>query len=413
MYEKQECSDNIVMPPIFDIYRKPMFDESIRKAEYLTYAPFIKSFNCNDIVEFSINQVDSFFAMSETLLCIKGSLVDKEGSGVAKLANNVGAFLFDSCTYSESAREMETVRDPGIVSAVRAMTCYNQEDSHYMVMAGWNYPNDPILHDADNSFNIQIPLKHIFNIFNDYPMITCGRQTIRLVRARNDNDCLIITDETTKAKINITNIELRVKHIFSNDEIKLELMKSIQQDQPIVIPFRKWELHELPTITKGARREVWAVKTSTSVERPRYVIVFFQTGKRNTITADPTLFDNVSIQSIRLSLNGEYWPNERMQLDFSKTDYNEAYFNYTEFYPSYVHSQQKRPLLDFSAFKNRALFVIDCSKQEESMKASTVDVKLDIEAHNGFPENTKAYCIIIHDCVMEYYPFTEIVKSLN
>ncbi|XP_050505307.1 uncharacterized protein LOC126883689 [Diabrotica virgifera virgifera] len=418
MYGKRAHSDSVVMPPIFDIYRKPIFDESIRKAEYRTYAPFIKSFNCNDIVEFSINQVDSFFAMSETLLCIKGSL-EITGDGDVKLANNVGAFLFDSCTYSESAREMETVRDPGIVSAVRAMTCYTQEDSNYMVMAGWNYPKDPILNDT--SFNIQMPLKHIFNIFNDYPMITCGRQTIRLVRARNDNDCIVIkekqnadkTPTVTTAKINITNIELRVKHIFPNDEIKLELMKSIQQDQPIVIPFRKWELHELPAITKGARREVWAVKTSTSVERPRYVIVFFQTGKRNTITSDPTLFDNVSIQSIRLSLNGGYWPNGRMQLDFKKTDYNEAYFNYTEFYPSYIHSQHKRPLLDFLAFKNRALFVIDCSKQEESMKASTVDVKLDIEASTGFPANTKAYCIIIHDCVMEYFPLTEIVKSLT
>ncbi|XP_050516193.1 uncharacterized protein LOC126891058 [Diabrotica virgifera virgifera] len=420
MYGKRTRSNNIIMPPIFDIYRKPIFDESIRKAEYRIYAPFIKSFNCNDIVEFSINQVDSFFAMSETLLCIKGSL-EITGNGDVTLANNVGAFLFDSCTYSESAREMETVRDPGIVSAVRAMTCYTQEDSNYMVMAGWNYPKDPILNAADHSFNIQMPLKHVFNIFNDYPFITCGRQTIRLVRARNDNDCIVIkekqnadkTTTITTAKINITNIELRVKHIFPNDDIKLELMKSIQQDQPIVIPFRKWELHELPAITRGARREVWAVKTSTSVERPRYVIVFFQTNKLDKTTADPTLFDNVNIQSIRLSLNGEYWPNERMQLDFSKTDYNEAYFNYTEFYPSYIHSQQKRPLLEFSAFKTDALFVIDCSKQEESMKASTVDVKLDIEANNGFPDNTKAYCIIIHDCVMEYFPLTEIVKSLN
>ncbi|XP_057656735.1 uncharacterized protein LOC130894148 [Diorhabda carinulata] len=173
MYGKrQRQNDN--MPPMFDIYRKPMFDDSIRKAEYRTYAPFIKSFNCSDIVEFSINQVDSFFAMSETLLCIKGSL-EIHGAGDVKLANNVGAFLFDSCTYSESAREMETVRDPGIVSAVRAMTCYNQEDSNHMAIAGWNYPKDPILNVSDKSFNLQIPLKHIFSIFNDYSMITCGR----------------------------------------------------------------------------------------------------------------------------------------------------------------------------------------------------------------------------------------------
>ncbi|CAH1106942.1 unnamed protein product [Psylliodes chrysocephalus] len=319
---------------IFDLYQSPTFDESIRKSEYRSYTPFIKSFNCNDSVEFNVNQVDSFFAMFASRIAIKGKL-EVTGKGDVTLAPNFGGFLFDSCTYSESAREVETVRDPGIVSAIRAYTCYNKDDANHMSIAGWNYPSAPILSAHDKSFSLLMPLKHIFNIFNDYPMITCGRQTFRFVRARNDNDCVIIKEKVgetgTTAKIVIESIELKIKHIYPNDDVKQQLLKSIQTDKPILIPFRKWDLNELPTITAGARREIWAVKTSTAIERPRFIIVCFQTDKRDAVEADPTLFDHVNTASIRVSLNGEYYPNERMQLDFANSHFAEAHFNYSDF----------------------------------------------------------------------------------
>ncbi|CAH1106887.1 unnamed protein product [Psylliodes chrysocephalus] len=332
------------------------------------------------------------------------------------LAPNYGAFLFDSCVYSDIGKELETVRDPGIVSTVRALTCCSPEESKHMSIAGWNYPTVPIL-SSDKSFSLLMP---IFNMFNDYPLITCGRQTLRFVRARNDNDCVIIKEKTvsgaltkTSVKLVIESIELRIKHIYPSDEVKEKLLKFISTNRPIMKWFRKWELHELPALTPSARREIWSVKISTKVERPRYVIVFFQTEKRDNIQSDPTTFDHIYIQSIRLSLNGDYYPNERTQLDFDNNHFTEAHFNYSEFQPSYTKNTQKRILLDYLAFKNRALFVIDCSKQEETMKSGSVDVKLDIEANNGFPENTKAYCIIIHDVLMEYSPLTEVLKNLS
>ncbi|CAG9820732.1 unnamed protein product [Phaedon cochleariae] len=165
-------------------------------------------------------------------------------------------------------------------------------------------------------------------------------------------------------------------------------------------------------LPKGAKSEIWAVKTSASVERPRYVIVCFQKSKRDNAEADATHFDNTSIVSIRLALNGEYWPNERMQLDFAKQDYTLAYYNYTRFYSSYSHSTEVHPILDYGEFKQHALFVIDCSRQEETMKSSTVDIKLEIEADKGFPADTKAYCIIVHDGLLEYFPLTEVVRTL-
>ena len=48
------------------------------------------------------------------------------------------------------------------------------------------------------------------------------------------------------------------------------------------------------------------------------------------------------------------------------------------------------------------LTVIDCSKQNESLKNASVDVKVELNAKDIFPTNTSVYCLILHDRVVEY-----------
>ncbi|KAJ8916444.1 hypothetical protein NQ315_014657 [Exocentrus adspersus] len=394
----------------FDIFRTPRMDESIEKVEWRTYYPYVKSFRNNDTIEITINQSDVFEAMYDGLLLISGK-VKKNGGGTVSFVNNAGAFMFSAISYEVNVKEIESVRDPGLVSTVRGYMCYTEEDSKHLVVAGWNYLG---------YFNFLIPLKHLFNIFNDYRVVTCGKQTIRLTRSNNDNNCLLVTEKTTgstttttTASIDIENVELKIKRIYPNNDIRLKLLKAIRADTPIVIPYRQWELHMKPSLPQESTHDVWPIKTTSAVESPRYIIVCFQTDKQDKLTADPTYFDNVNITNIRLTLNGESFPNERMRLNFGKNDYAEAHYRYTEFFPSYMSRMRKRFLLDFKAFKARTLFVIDCSRRDESMKPSTVDVRLDIEASEGFPDNTRAYCILVHDSIMEHLPLTEIVINLS
>ncbi|CAG9818040.1 unnamed protein product [Phaedon cochleariae] len=207
----------------------------------------------------------------------------------------------------------------------------------------------------------------------------------------------------------------RLKRLFPNDQIKLQLLKAIKADTPILIPFRKWELHMLPSLTTGATNEIWAVKTSSFLESPRYCIVCFQTDHDLTkVNTDPTIFNHANITNITLTLNGESYPKEKMQLAFDKGAFPQAYFNYTQFGYSYKNTSQHTPLLGYPEFANKQpLFVIDCSRRDESVKSSTVDVKLEIEASQGFPANTRAYCIIIHDNIIEHLPLSEIIKKWN
>ncbi|CAG9816534.1 unnamed protein product [Phaedon cochleariae] len=165
------------------------------------------------------------------------------------------------------------------------------------------------------------------------------------------------------AKITIESINLKVPHLTPNDDIKLQLLTRIKADESMMIPFRRWELHELPALTQGSTIEIWSVKTCSALDSPRYVIVFFQTKKADNLHEDVTLFDNANIKSIRLALNSDYYPQERMLLDFSRDQYADAHFNYTEFNKSYHNCQEKRSLVNFAEFKSRPMFVIDCSRR--------------------------------------------------
>ncbi|CAG9817190.1 unnamed protein product [Phaedon cochleariae] len=193
--------------------------------------------------------------------------------------------MFQSISYDQNGKELESVRDVGTVSTVRGYLFYSAEDTKQLAIAGWTYPkNVEVINAASLAFSMFIPLKHLLNILNDYEWVSYGKHSIRLVRAGNDNNCFKITGNAvgtavvpTKVQLGIENVELKVKRLFPNDQIKLQLLKAIKADTPILIPSRKWELHMLPSLTTGATNEIWADNTSPFLESPRYCIVRFRT----------------------------------------------------------------------------------------------------------------------------------------
>ncbi|KYM95567.1 hypothetical protein ALC62_13791 [Cyphomyrmex costatus] len=56
--------------------------------------------------------------------------------------------------------------------------------------------------------------------------------------------------------------------------------------------------------------------------------------------------------------------------------------------------------------------VIDCSRQNESVKSATVDVRIEFDCKENVPANTTAYCLIIHDRVIEYLPLSNVVRKI-
>ncbi|CAG9817748.1 unnamed protein product [Phaedon cochleariae] len=258
-----------------------------------------------------------------------------------------------------------------------------------------------------------------FAEFKSRPMfvINCSRRHLGLKSSTVDINVKVVERANTAlqgypqtqsiAKITIESINLKVPHLTPNDDIKLQLLTRIKADESMMIPFRRWELHELPALTQGSTIEIWSVKTCSALDSPRYVIVFFQTKKADNLHEDVTLFDNANIKSIRLALNSDYYPQERMLLDFSRDQYADAHFNYTEFNKSYHNCQGKRSLVNFAEFKSRPMFVINCSRRHLGLKSSTVDIK--IGKKEGVSSNGKPRCVIVD--LVTYLKRAEILNS--
>ena len=75
------------------------------------------------------------------------------------------------------------------------------------------------------------------------------------------------------------------------------------------------------------------------------------------------------------------------------------------------YGKDARPILTKQDFLAHApLIIINCSKQNESLKQAPVDVRLELETKDNFPVGTTAYCLILHVRIVDYNPISEDVR---
>jgi len=85
---------------------------------------------------------------------------------------------------------------------------------------------------------------------------------------------------------------------------------------------------------------------------------------------------------------------------------------FTRFQSSY-YNRESEPFLIPNEFKLKApIIVVDLSYQNESVKTGPSDVRVSIELKTPSHENTQAYCLLIHDRLVEYNPLNGLVQRV-
>ncbi|XP_044019493.1 uncharacterized protein LOC122859875 [Aphidius gifuensis] len=175
--------------------------------------------------------------------------------------------------------------------------------------------------------------------------------------------------------------------------------------------FRSWELYEYPLLPR-TNKQIWTIKTASQLGKPRYVILVFQTNKKNQWNKNANNFDHCNISDVKLHLNSQIYPYRNLNLDINKNQFALLYEMYANFSESYYGNQQQF-LISKEIFKSKLPFiVIDCSRQNEMLKSGPVDERLEFELKKNFPADTSAYCLIIHDRILEYKPISGIIRKL-
>ncbi|XP_070529781.1 uncharacterized protein [Cardiocondyla obscurior] len=346
------------MADILIIDDKPIFDNSIVKIETHTYNPYANTtFGYSDEIRIPIQQQDLNVEITSTL-------------------KNYISLTSDNAVMLQNA--------------------------------GWSETSTT----SEGFFNFCVPLSILLGFCEDYKQVVVNaRHELILIRARNDNNS-IIEDSKLEPEIELHKIQWRMSHVILNEINKLSMLRTLDSGRYLSMTFRSWDLYEYPLL-QSTTKHSWAVKAATQLEKPRYVIFTLQTDRKNIMSKKSTIFDDCKLTNVKLFLNSEYYPYDDLNLDFDKKRYAILYDMYIRFRKAYYGNSSYEAFCNVAAFLSYGPFVvIDCSRQNESIKSATVDVRLEFDCKENVPANTTAYCLILHDRIVEYSPLSNVVRKV-
>ncbi|KYN13158.1 hypothetical protein ALC57_14653 [Trachymyrmex cornetzi] len=353
------------MVDILNITGKPIFDDRIVKIETHTYNPYANTtFGHSDEIRIPIQQQDLYTLPCDSFLYVEGKLMVKKkndqmsstlgncrynGASISLLyfvtwTNNCMAFMFDEIRNELNGVEIDSNRNVGITSTIKNYVSMTYDKALIALNAGWNSRSDM----EEGYFNFCVPLNMLLGFCEDYKRVVVNaRLELILIRARNDYNCLV-GNPATEPEVELFKMQWRMPHVSLNDINKFSMLRALESGRYLSMSFRSWDLYEYPLL-QNTNKHSWAVKTATQLEKPRYVIIALQIGRKNV-----------------------------MSQDISKGPFA----------------------------------VIDCSRQNESVKSATVDVRIEFDCKENVPAYTTAYCLIIHDRVIKYCPLSNVVRKI-
>ncbi|KAI8124254.1 uncharacterized protein LOC124421264 [Lucilia cuprina] len=388
------------MSEILNIDDKPFSDEDIVKRDYHSYVPYIQSFKNNDEIRITIQNQDLYILPSESYLYIEGNLKTASGENATngRLRNNCVGHMFDEIRYEINGIEIDRTRYLGITSQAKNYISLNSFESNMMSNAGWSTDGDF----SSSSFNYCVPLNRLLGFAEDFNKVICNsKHDLILLRSSKDVNACYSTDAKEEISLSITNIVWKVQHIHLSDYKKIQFMKTIKDGKSLPIAFRSWDCYYNPTFPGGMKHS-WNVKLSTNRERPRFVVFIFEKDNK---------FVHSDLSNIKVHLNSDTYPYDDLNLKFDDNRYAILYDMYAKFQQNY-YMKEPQPLLSFTEFKENPIAVIDISNQNESIKGGPIDLKIQFETRTSIPKNTSAYCLILHDRLIEYSPLTGIVRKI-
>ena len=423
-------------------------DDSIDKYEDIAYEP-IAGTNLNapgQDIRLTIETQDIFTHPSESYLIIEGYLeknlnppnvlVYDLATDLITLTNNGIMHLFKRIRYDLSGQEIENLVHPGQATTMLGLLKYPDDFSKSkglnqlwykdtdstatigVAIGGVNTSNNfgfsvrrhqILSSDPVGTFSFKIPLKHIFGFCGDYDKVVYGLKH-NLTLTRNNNDEAIFrhnVDANNAAmgdgRVILTKISWFMPHVTPADQYKMELYKIIERKEKIPVGYRmiQCDSASVPDSTSFS----WRLSVKSSPEIPRFIIVGFQTNKIGNQLSNSSIFDNVDVTNIYVTLNSTRYPTVDYNIKFNENRFSRVYGDAAEFRSKFFNMDEliSNPNFTPLEYKNLyPLFLFDVSKQSEKLKYSTTDIQIKMYFKDNAPANTQVYGVIISDRLINF-----------
>lgn len=402
---------------ILNVQESVHHDNSIVAYEYRNHIPYgSPRYGNNDEIRIAVPETDNFTLPSESSLYIEGTLRlendSTKSSATAKLISNPLAFMFSDIRYLMNGVEVDAVRNAGITTTMKGYVSFSASDMGKLENAGWDIRTNkaPIL-DPKGNFSACVPLKTLLGFAEEYKKIIVNvRQELVLIRSNDDRDVIIQSNELEQVKLTINKLVWQLPHVQVGLKEELRLRKLAASNNEVKMLFKGWEIYEYPSLPQTTKHS-WSVKTAAQVETPRYILIAFQRGKKGLITENMSVFNEINLTNITAYLNGKRYPHENLNTDYYENHYAKMYDMYSKFQKVYYNYEEAEPLFSLSQYKLNPLVVIDCKYQNEEIHKSGIEIRIEFMTKENIPTETTAYCVLLHEKIISYYPLSKRVQQ--
>src|SRR5688572_21097529 len=421
---------------ILNITEASSVDEGIEKYEWHEYESVART-NLNSAGEIRINieTQDLFCHPAESYLLIKGRLTKATGAAydnnadAVAITNNGLMHLFSQIGYSLSNQEMETIYHPGQATTMLGLLKYPND---FALAQGlnqlWCKDTGAAAALAANTgfaarqayliqkptakatFSFIVPLSHIFGFCEDYDKIVYGlKHTLTLVR-KSDDDAIFrargADDAATLAapgKVDVSKITWFMPHVTPSDMERMELYKTIESKATVPVAYRARQSDTISV--PESTTFTWKLSVKTAPEKPRWVVVGFQTNRDGDQLHNPSIFDHCDLKNAYVMMNQTRYPAVDYDLSFPDQKFSRAYRDAATFSEKFYGMDQLITQSNITPADYKDLYplmVFDVSKQPEKLKSSVVDIQIKFIFNAAVPAETQAYAVVISDKLLNF-----------
>jgi hypothetical protein len=340
--------------------------------------------------------------------------------------NNAIMYLFSNAKYFLGTQQIEYFENAGITTTIHNYLTKSRSyvgDSWFWLPdhettaadvnnVSWKIRNLLVNSQAVWNFSAIVPLKVIFNFCNDYRKVLYGMQhKISLTRTNNTRALLrtnnavaasgifpALVATANDANVNITTLKWVIPYVVPSLVKQQELMTIIQDKESVPLAFLNKRSESIPV--PQATIFSWKLQLTGGIERPRFIVVAFQTNRGVDQTSNSASFDvaNLNVTAAYVLLNGIRYPYSDVGTDYDTNKYTKWHHEYLNFYNKYNNDNRGEACLSYFDFIEIApMYVFDVSNQPEKLKNTSIDVTLNMTFAAVAPANTVAYAVTYFD----------------
>lgn len=170
---------------------------------------------------------------------------------------------------------------------------------------------------------IWIPLKYIFDFFNEYKKVMTGFQ-VKIEIQRNDSKNMLYTDiQNPEFKVIVENLSLWLPYVKFKNSAAIKFNELKLSDRPIEINWDHYNIIKSNVFFKNASGSCTIPATSDEV-LSLYVIPQYNERNEN-MNKNNLMFDHLDMMECWLMINNVKVPTVSYTMDFNKNDFNRLY----------------------------------------------------------------------------------------